>query len=85
VAIQESLAGRVSKEGETYSMMNRLRTFSAAVPNPALLATQLGYAEFRGRSHDAVILVYGEARQRDRDALSAGAFSRILLLFNNCA
>src|SRR4030095_12729488 len=39
---------------------------------PNAVSNAIGYAKFFSRSHDAVIRVYDEAGQRDRDARARG-------------
>ena len=43
---------------------------------PNAISDAIGYAKFRSRSHDAVIPVYDESGQRDRDAQARGRFQR---------
>ena len=43
---------------------------------PNAVSDAIGYAKFRSRSHDAVIPVYDESGQRDRDARARGRFQR---------
>ena len=48
---------------------------------PNAVSDAIGYAKFRSRSHDAVIPVYDESGQRDRDARARGRFQRMASSF----
>ena len=43
---------------------------------PNAIGNGIDYAKFRSRSHDAVIRLYDDARQRDRDARAQGRVSK---------
>ena len=45
---------------------------------PNAVSNAIGYAEHYSRSHDAVIRVYDDSGQRDRDARARGRFQRVV-------
>ena len=45
---------------------------------PDAVSNAIGYAKFRSRSLHAVIRVYDDAGQRDRDARAQGRFQRVV-------
>ena len=49
------------------------------------VANAIGYAEHYSRSHDAVIRVYDEIRQRDRDARARGPVQRVVIFSSHGA
>jgi hypothetical protein len=52
---------------------------------PNAISNAIGYAQHYSRSHDAVISVFDDAWQRDRDARAEGRFQRVVKFFNRAA
>jgi hypothetical protein len=59
-------------------MSDALRFGSLWYAGPNAVSNAIDYAKFRSRSHRAVIRVYGEAGNRDRDARARRRFQKVV-------